>query len=400
VGGGGGERNAKAPKSTVTRGGAWAIALVTALVVAGLSVGGTYLVVDRGAGEKPAPTTEPAADPSGDQDLNSGKNTPSIPPDAYDGQSPQWSVVAAAVQPTVVAIQVTAGAFGGAQGSGVIINSEKGYVVTNNHVVAQGDAIQIVLADGRLLGATVRGTDPTTDLAVLEISDPPKDLKEAELGDSDSVVVGEPVMAVGNPLGYDNTVTTGIVSALNRPVTTEAAGASGSSDPVVTNAIQVDAAVNPGNSGGPLFNAKGQVIGINSSIATAGSSLGGEAGNIGLAFAIPVNLVANVAGQLIDNGVATHPLLGVTAQDATAEVDGVRRAGAELVSVANGKAAEQVGLKAGDIIIAVDGHPITGSTSLTAWIRSYKPGDKIVLTVMKGSKSEDVEVTLTNRDES
>jgi putative serine protease PepD len=327
--------------------------------------------------------------------LTSGKSVPQIPQDAYDGGSPQWNIVAQQVQPTVVALNVDSGNMGGgALGSGVIINSEKGYVVTNNHVVSNSRRIDVVLADRRILAGEVLGTDPTTDLAVVKLSNPPDDLVEAELGNSDEAVVGEPVMAVGNPLGLDNTVTTGIISALNRPVRT---GTDQGSD-VVTNAIQVDAAVNPGNSGGPLFDSKGRVIGINSSIATMGG-LTGEAGNIGLAFAIPVNQVKNVTSQLIDGGQAAHPFLGVTSEDSRVEVSGVARIGAKLKTVQAGTPAAQAGLKPGDVIVAVDQHAVSGSVSLTAWVRSYLPGTSVVLTVAQGSKVNDVTVTLSTRDE-
>jgi putative serine protease PepD len=372
--------------------------VVTALMAAGLTGGVLYSLdaFTTTAEPGPTPVTEPT--PSAIEGLTSGENTPKIPDSAYDGQAPQWDVVAAAVQPTVVAIRVSAGQYSGAEGSGVIINSEKGYVVTNNHVVAVGGDIQIVLSDGRMFAASVLGTDPSTDLAVLELDNPPSDLKEAELGDSSQVVVGEPVMAVGNPLGLDNTVTTGIVSALNRPVSTSDTADYESGVPVVTNAIQVDAAVNPGNSGGPLFNAKGQVIGINSSIATLGD-YSGQSGSIGLAFAIPSNQVAAVAGQLVDNGVATHPFLGVTADDAVVDVDGATRAGAEIFQVTRDTPAAEVGLQSGDVIVAVDGHSLTGSVSLTAWIRSYRPGDTVVLTVVQNGQVNDLQATLTTRDD-
>jgi putative serine protease PepD len=392
-------------KRGVSRGGAWSIGLVSALVAASLAAGGTYYLTGRdsksalGSNTPVDTTTSSAID-----GLTSGKNVPEIPAEAYDGEVPQWEVVASQVSPTVVALQVSSGDFGeGALGSGVIINSEKGYVVTNNHVVADasgsGDSskIDVVLSDGRIFDGTVLGTDPSTDLAIVELTDPPSDLVEAELGDSDTVVVGEPVMAVGNPLGLDNTATTGIVSALNRPVQTSAQ----SGDPsqaVVTNAIQIDAAVNPGNSGGPLFNSKGQVIGINSSIATLGS-YSGESGSIGLGFAIPSNQVQIVAGQLIEKGAAAHPFLGVTSDDTVVEIDGVKRAGARLESVQRDTPATGVGLVKGDVIVAVNGNAITGSLSLTAWIRSYQPGDQVTLTVVQGGEANDVQVTLTVRDE-
>jgi putative serine protease PepD len=387
-------------RKTVTRAGAWTISLVVAIVVAAASSGATYLLLDGRTNTSiisgPPITTTSSSPVEG---LTSGKNVPEIPEDAYDGESPQWNLVAAQVQPTVVALQVSTGNFGnGSLGSGVIINSEKGYVVTNNHVVAESAAIDVVLSDGRIFSGDVLGTDPSTDLAVVELDDPPEDLVEAQLGNSDEVVVGEPVMAVGNPLGLDNTVTTGIVSALNRPVAT--VGASGDpKDEVVTNAIQVDAAVNPGNSGGPLFDSKGRVIGINSSIATLGSSSSQAAGNIGLAFAIPVNQVKIVAGQLIEDGSAVHPFLGVTSESATVDVEGVQRVGARLRSVQTDTPAAQAGLSVGDVIVAVNGNAISGNTSLTAWIRSYQPGDKVVLTVMQGGKANDVEVTLATREE-
>jgi putative serine protease PepD len=374
---------------------------VAALVASGLTGGITYSLTDRdnGAAPAPEPTSTDTSSQSGDEDLGSGKNTPTIPPDAYDGETVEWNVVAQAVQPTVVSIKA-AGTRGESLGSGVIINSEKGYVVTNNHVVADSQQIDVALADGRIFRATALGADPTTDLAVLELQNPPGDLEEAKLGDSSAVTVGEPVMAVGNPLGLDNTATTGIVSALNRPVTTEVAGSANSANSaVVTNAIQVDAAVNPGNSGGPLFNAKGEVIGINSSIATMGS-YSGEAGNIGLAFAIPVNLVSDVASQLIDNGVAVHPLLGVTGNNETVEVDGVMRAGALVGQVTPDSPAADAGIQSGDVIIAVDGHGVTSFESLTAWIRSYKPGDTVKLSVARGGSSTDLEATLTTRNDS
>jgi putative serine protease PepD len=386
----------KRKRKTVTRAGAWAISLVAAIVAAALTFGATYVLVirDGAALSTQAPpanntTTGPAVD-----GLTSGKNVPEIPEDAYDGGSPEWNVVAERVQPTVVALQVSSGNYGeGSQGSGVIINSEKGYVVTNNHVVTGSSTIDVIMADGRIFAAEVLGTDPTTDLAVVEFEDPPADLVEAELGDSDAVVVGEPVMAVGNPLGLDNTVTTGIVSALNRPVAPES-GTGGDVAEAVTNAIQVDAAVNPGNSGGPLFDSKGRVIGINSSIATLGS-YSGQSGSIGLAFAIPVNQVKKVVGQLIEKGVAEHPFLGVTTGNTVTSIDGVSRAGAELRSVQRGTPADEAGLKKGDVIVALDGHPTTGATSLTAWVRSYLPGDAVVLTVVQGGVAKDIEVTLS-----
>jgi putative serine protease PepD len=214
----------------------------------------------------------------------------SVPVKSSTVENPDWTSVTSAVQESVVAIQVESQG-GGAEGSGVVLDSE-GRILTNNHVVADAQTVQVTLSDGRVYEADIVGTDPTTDLAVVQLTDPPSDLKPAKFGDSSDVVVGEPVMALGNPLGLANTATTGIVSALDRPVT---ASAEDGSDQVVTNAIQIDAAVNPGNSGGPLFNASGEVIGITSSIATlSGGMASGSSGSIGLGFAIPSNLATQI----------------------------------------------------------------------------------------------------------
>ena len=199
---------------------------------------------------------------------------------AKSGEAADWSVVAKEVSDSVVSIDV-ATSDGSAKGSGAII-SDKGYIVTNNHVISGAKQIQVTLANGTIYSAQIVGTDTTTDLAVIKLDNPPSNLKAAEFADSDNLAVGESVMAIGNPLGYDDTATVGIVSALNRPVTVS----DDNNNDIVTNAVQIDAAVNPGNSGGPTFNAAGQVIGINSSIASTTTS-SGTAGSIGIGFAIP-----------------------------------------------------------------------------------------------------------------
>ncbi|MDQ0375265.1 trypsin-like peptidase domain-containing protein [Cellulomonas humilata] len=316
-----------------------------------------------------------------------------VPVSGSTSEDPNWEAVAKAVQQSVVAIQVSDGNGGGAQGSGVIID-DAGHIVTNNHVVAgaSGD-VQVTLVDGRLFDATVVGTDPTTDLAVIKLKDAPDDLKPSALGESSSVVVGQPVMAVGNPLGLANTVTTGIVSAVDRPVST--AGDS-STEATVTNAIQIDAAVNPGNSGGPLFDAKGNVIGINSSIATLSS----ESGSIGLGFAIPVDLVKNIAAQLVEDGTAEHAFLGVGLSDGTATADGVTRRGAVVESVSDGSPAAKAELQVKDTIVAIDGKAVGGAESLTAYVRSLASGTDSTLTVVRDGKALEVDVTLAVRPES
>ena len=310
---------------------------------------------------------------------------------AVDG-SPDWQAVAEAVRPSVVAIDVEAEQ-GTAAGSGVILDTE-GHILTNNHVVEGARTVQVMLWDGRIYEATIVGTDATTDLAVLKITDPPDDLTAATLGTSDDLGVGEAVMAVGNPLGLDSTVTTGIISALDRPV---AASSQTSASTSVTNAIQIDAAINPGNSGGPLFDAQGLVIGITSSIATlTGSS---ESGSIGLGFAIPIDLATTIADQLIANGVAEHAYLGVTLREGEATADGVTRQGAEVVEVMEGTPAASAGLQPGDVVIGIDDHAVGSAESLTGFVRQYASGDSVTLTVIRGGESTDVAVTLATREE-
>ncbi|UZN02316.1 S1C family serine protease [Cellulomonas sp. S1-8] len=314
--------------------------------------------------------------------------TDQVPVSGSSTENPNWQAVASAVQASVVAIDVQTQS-GGGQGSGVIIDDD-GHVVTNNHVVAgaQGN-VQVTLTDGRMLEAEVVGTDASTDLAVLQVVDAPDDLQAAAFGDSDDVTVGDPVMAVGNPLGLANTVTTGIVSALNRPVSTQEVGG----EAAVTNAVQIDAAINPGNSGGPLFDATGRVIGITSSIAT----LSQQSGSIGLGFAIPVDLARNIAAQLIEDGQAEHAFLGVTLSDGTATADGVTRRGAVVESVSEGSPAAEAAVQDGDVIVAIGDDPVGGAESLTAFVRSLTSGDDVTLTVVRDGRAVELDVTLATR---
>ena len=316
--------------------------------------------------------------------------TDTAPVSGSTSDNPAWEKVAAAVSASVVAIQVTT-ASGGGEGSGVLID-DSGNVLTNNHVVAGAadDTVQVTLSDGRLYKATIVGTDATTDLAVVRITDAPSDLAPAALGDSGAVVVGEAVMAVGNPLGLANTVTTGIVSAVDRPVSAQAETGA---DTVVTNAIQIDAAINPGNSGGPLFDAQGSVIGITSSIATlSGSS--SQSGSIGLGFAIPINLAQGIAGQLVKSGTAEHAFLGVSLTDGEGTADGTTRRGAVVEQVTDGSPASQAGVRTGDVVVAIDGDPVAGAESLTAFVRERPAGAEAKLTVVRDGKALDVSVTL------
>ncbi|MFD6177780.1 MULTISPECIES: S1C family serine protease [unclassified Isoptericola] len=364
------------------------VAAVAAAILASLGTAAATGAFDAGS---PSSLASVGSSPNQSTDEAPVKNSTS--------SNPNWEAVTTAVAPSVVAIQVQSQS-GGAEGSGVVYD-DKGHILTNNHVVsgAQNDTVQVTLSDGRLYEATIVGTDPTTDLAVVKLKNPPEDLKPASFGTSDDVTVGDAVLAVGNPLGLANTATTGIVSALDRPVS--ASGEDGSTQ-VVTNAIQIDAAINPGNSGGPLFNAQGQVIGITSSIATLSSGMGGgsQSGSIGLGFAIPVNLATNIADQLIKDGTAEHAFLGVTMRDATATADGVTRRGAEVVDVSSGSPAADAGLQQGDIIVAIDDDAVNGAESLTAYVREKSADQKVTLTYVRDGKTQTVDVTLAVKDES
>ena len=310
---------------------------------------------------------------------------------AKSGTAVDWTAVAKEVSNSVVAIDV-ATSDGEAKGSGVVI-SDKGYIATNNHVISGAQQIQVTLASGAVYSAKVVGTDTTTDLAVIKLDNPPSDLKVAEFADSDNLAVGEAVMAIGNPLGYDDTATTGIVSALNRPVTVT----DDDNNAIVTNAVQIDAAINPGNSGGPTFNAAGQVIGINSSIASTASS-SGTAGSIGIGFAIPSNLVKRVTNEIIDNGSVKHVVLGITIKSSSVEADGVTRGCAQVQAVTDGGPASKAGVKAGDSIVAFNGKAVNNNYSLLGYVRASAMGDKVKLTVVRGGNTMDLEVTLDQEE--
>jgi putative serine protease PepD len=300
------------------------------------------------------------------------------------GSGVNWPQVADDVEPSVVSISVQAQG-GGDQGSGEVIDGD-GHVLTNNHVVApaaDGGQIQVALSDARVFPAKLVGADPVTDLAVVQVQGAPDDLRALRFGDSAALRVGQPVMALGNPLGLSHTVTLGIVSALDRPVTTQNPDASSAQQgtPVVTNAIQTDAAVNPGNSGGALVDSSGRLIGVNSSIATLGAGESGQGGSIGLGFAIPAAQARWVSRALIDKGTVQHAFLGVSPQDAVVRIDGVRREVAGISRVVSGSQAARAGLRAGEAVVEVDGETVAGAASLVAQIREREPGTKVVLTV-------------------
>ena len=363
-------------------------AVVAALVAAALCLGVGYFALTYGWVSTPTTTSLTNV-----QSNKSGTGSAT----AKTGEAADWKTVASEVSGSVVSIQATL-SNGTAKGSGAIV-SAKGYIVTNNHVISGAQQIQVTLSNGQMYTAQVVGTDTTTDLAVIKLDNPPSDLKAVEFADSDKLAVGEDVMAIGNPLGYDDTATTGIVSALNRPVTvTDDSGSD-----IVTNAVQIDAAINPGNSGGPTFNAAGQVIGINSSIASTATS-SNSAGSIGIGFAIPSNLVKRVANEIIKDGKVKHVALGVTITTGTVEADGVTRAGAKVTAgtsgsaVVSGSPADKAGLKVGDVIVAYDGNAVSSTYSLLGYVRASALNDKVTLTIVRGGKTMDVEVTLDKEE--
>jgi len=361
--------------------GAIAATAVAAAVLASAGTVGLTRALDDDAGGSTPAAEQPAPDAVETQ-------APAPVPSAA-GQ-PDWEAVAVAARPSVVAIAVKV-VGGTGEGSGVIVDAS-GRILTNDHVVGGAQEIAVTLMDGRVFDATLVGTDPATDVAVISLVDPPDDLVAASIGDSDEVAVGEAVMAVGNPLGLDSTVTTGIVSAVDRPVST---GSPMRGERVVTNAIQVDAAINPGNSGGGLFDPSGRVVGITSSILTTSQS----SGSIGLGFAIPINLAERVAGQLVESGSAEHAYLGVTLGDGQATADGATRIGALVGQVGDGTPAADAGLRDGDVVVAIDGEAVSGAESLTAQVRERAPGDAATLTVVRDGESIEVDVTLGSREQ-
>ncbi|SET49546.1 S1C family serine protease [Geodermatophilus poikilotrophus] len=304
------------------------------------------------------------------------------------------TAAAAKAAPSVVTVYVT-GASGSGSGSGVVL-SEDGYVLTNNHVISLDGAgsavVSVRTSDGTLYDATVVGTQPVYDLAVLELQGA-SGLTPATFADSDAVQVGDLAVAIGAPLGLSDTVTDGIVSATGRAVAT----GSTEGDATVIDALQTDAAINPGNSGGALVDGAGEVVGINTAIATVASGAPGqstESGSIGVGFAIPGNTAKRIAQELVADGSAEITYLGVSAQTAADPDHPEVGTGAQLVQVQPGTPASDAGLQSDDVITAVGDRVVTTSTELTAAVRSAAPGDEVTLTVRRGQQSEQVDVTL------
>lgn len=318
--------------------------------------------------------------------LDAVQTRDSAPLAADNGSVP--AVAQALLPSTVQIIAAFGGEDGGATGSGFVLDRE-GHIVTNNHVVASAaeddGAIKVVDSEGTRHDATVVGRSPVYDLAILQVEEV-DGLVPAALGASTVLHVGDPVVAFGSPLGLSQTVTSGIVSALNRPVTT---GDSDNESSYI-NAVQTDAAINPGNSGGPLVNLAGEVVGVNSAIATTGGSLTGESsGNIGVGFAIPIEQVRTTADQILATGEARYPVIGAQVQTGGGDAQG-----ALITQVNDGTPAQDAGLLEDDVVTRVDGAPVTDGIALIVAIRTHQPGETIEFTVLRDGDERTVEVTL------
>jgi S1-C subfamily serine protease len=290
---------------------------------------------------------------------------------------------------------------GEATGSGFVLN-EQGYIATNAHVIDGARNVQVSFGKGSPTSARIVGRDPSTDLAVIKVDPSKVKLTPVPLGESDNLQVGDPVVAIGNPLGYDDTVTTGVVSALQRTIKSP-------SSFTIDHAIQTDAAINPGNSGGPLLDANGRVVGINSQIATSG----GSKGSVGIGFAIPVDLAKQVFPALIRSGHVEHAYIGVTTSavppSLVKQLKLPQSSGALVQEVAPGSPAAAAGLKAGttpvagqfvsggDLIVAVDGKPVKTPEDIAGAIATKKPGDSVKVDYYRGSSKRSTTVTLGNR---
>ncbi|WP_436701713.1 S1C family serine protease [Nocardioides sp. BYT-33-1] len=363
----------------------FAVAVLTGalLVGGGAGIGGAALY-DAAAGDGSSGTSGTTSLPVVDNG-----NRPAV--------SGSVESVASAVLPSVVALDVR-GAGGAGSGSGVVLDGD-GLILTNDHVITLGgeipaDQAEVTVSfnDGTKVRATVVGTDPLTDTALVKV-DGVDDLKPITIGKSSNLDVGEQVVAIGSPFGLDATVTSGIVSALDRPVEV-ARDAQGNA--TAYPAIQTDAAINPGNSGGPLVNMDGQLVGINASIRSTSSGQGAESGSIGLGFAIPIDEVLPIIDQLRAGETPTHARLGIQVSDVAgaAGSSDTTLSGARIAGIEEGSAAADAGLEQDDIITAIDDRRIEGSEALIATVRSYRPGDTVKVTYLRGDKERTTELEL------
>jgi len=344
----------------------------------------------------------------GDDTTTSSASGPVTASNAAASPSGSVEKVAATVLPSVVKINVS-GSSGSGSGSGIVL-SEDGNILTNNHVVSvAGDSgtITVNFNDGTTAKARIVGTDPVTDMAVIK-AEGVSDLTPATIGKSSDLKVGQSVVAIGSPYGLNSTVTSGIVSALNRPVSVSTAEEQtpqvpgfGEEQPqqqqsqadlsTTYPAIQTDAAINPGNSGGPLVDMSGRVVGVNSSIRTSDSTSSDSGGSIGLGFAIPIDEVLPIVNQIIDGQQPTHARLAVSVSDVQSDA---LAQGAQVQSVESGGAADKAGLEKGDVITKVDNEVIDGSESLVATVRGHRPGDTVTLTYLRDGKTRTTTATL------
>ena len=370
-----------APPASSRRGlgvlGVIVIATVVSLIV-GTFAGVAGYVIGR------AVDSTPSASPVALGAANEVPVADPLPPDEIPASIAE---MVDAVLPAVVSIAIDNGGEQGS-GSGFVIRPD-GYILTNNHVAApaaDGGTLTVFFENGESAEADIVGRNSSYDLAVLKVD--AQNLPVARLGDSGQVTVGDVAVAIGAPLGLEGTVTAGIISSLDRPVT-----AGGSGELAYINAIQTDAAINPGNSGGPLLNSVGQVIGINSAIATLAPSFSGEAGSIGLGFAIPINVARRISEEIIATGDSSTPIIGVTLD--TTFTDG----GSRISEVTPGGPADAAGLRTGDVITSLQGRETSDSTELVVAIRSFAPGETVELTFIRGGQTRTVNLILGASEE-
>jgi S1-C subfamily serine protease len=344
------------------------------------------------------------------QQNQTGAVLPSLPPAA---QQTNLASLYEQVNPGVVAIQ-TLTEQGGGLGSGFVYDLD-GHIITNNHVVDGATSLEVDFPSGLKVEGQVIAKDPDSDLAVVQVKVAREDLVPLALGDSDQLKVGQPVVAIGNPFGLTSTMTTGIISALGRTMESMRQSPGGNFF-TASGLIQTDAAINPGNSGGPLMDTLGQVIGINRAIQTNQTVVASEPGNIGIGFAVPINIVKRVVPSLIKDGKFDYPYLGLSSLDNLSlrilQALGVEKAdGAYITSIVTGGPADKAGLKAGeestsiqglnkggDWIIAVDGQPVEGFSEFLSYLVMNKhPGETVSLTILRNGEKLDVQVTLDKR---
>ena len=369
-----------APAAPKRRRGLLIGVIVATLLAGGIGGGVGYLV----AADDDGGSTQASSSQHGD--------APARPPDSVAG-------IAQAALPSVVTIDAT-GVQGGTTGTGFVFD-EQGHILTNNHVVAsadQGARLTATFSDGESYDAEVVGRAEGYDVAVIRLTDlDGRELTPLPIGDSDEVAVGDATIAIGAPFGLSGTVTTGIISAKDRPVaSSDPEGGSAS----YMNALQTDASINPGNSGGPLLNADGEVIGVNSAIRSASNGIDGEAGSIGLGFAIPINQAKRVAGDLIEHGEAVYPIIGATVGQGDNQVQGAQIVDSSTggnEAITPGGPADRAGLKPGDIITRFGDRLIDSAPTLISQIWTYEPGDTVDVTYLRDGREHTTQITLGQR---